>query len=90
MDGKKQMSTQNKVVSLDEKRSKKRFHLFRFIGEVRSEMQKVSWTEKKELITSTKIVVIATFLLGLSIYVVDLAIRHALIGINSLVRMSIG
>jgi len=39
--------------------------------EVQVEMKKVSWTTRKELIASTSVVVIATLLIALFIFVVD-------------------
>jgi preprotein translocase subunit SecE len=51
---------------------KKKLSYFR---EVQNELKKVTWTSKEELIFSTKAVIIATFLVGLAIYAVDLGIR---------------
>ena len=46
-----------------------------FLRELKQELKKVSWTTKAELIQSTKMVVGATFFLGLGIYLVDLMIK---------------
>lgn len=52
--------------------------LFSFIQELKDELRKVSWTTKDELKLSTKLVVGATFFLGLGIYLFDLVIKGAL------------
>lgn len=51
---------------------------FTFIGDLKEELKKVSWTTKPELLSATKAVVIATFSFGISIYIVDLVIKNAL------------
>lgn len=49
-----------------------------FFSDVKAEFKKITWTGKEELQTYTKIVVAATFLFGMGIYFIDLAIRAAL------------
>ena len=61
-----------------------------FFKEVKDELKKVTWTSKEELIFSTKIVVIATVVFGLAIYVVDLGIRGTLDLAGNFVRMIFG
>ena len=51
---------------------------FSFIQELKEELKKVSWTTKEELKLSTKVVIGATFLFGLGIYLFDLVIKGAL------------
>jgi preprotein translocase subunit SecE len=58
-----------------------------FLGDVKSEFKKISWTSPEELKTYTKIVVVATFLLGMGIYIMDLAIQFALNALGFLVRL---
>jgi len=55
----------------------------RFITEVKTEMKKVSWSTKKELISSTWVVVISVFLLALYIGIVDFLISRA---VNLVIR----
>ena len=55
-----------------------------------TELKKVTWTSKEELIVFTKIVVGATFLLGLGIYGVDLLIKGVLNGFGTLVHLIFG
>ncbi len=66
---------------------KKKLSYFR---EVQNELKKVTWTSKEELIFCTKAVIIATFIFGFAIYVVDLGIRGALEVAGSLFRMIFG
>lgn len=49
-----------------------------YFRQVKEELGKVSWTCKKDLYKYTKVVVGATFLFGLGIYGVDMAIRGSL------------
>jgi preprotein translocase subunit SecE len=49
-----------------------------FVQELKEELKKVSWTTKQELRLSIKVVIGATFLFGLGIYLFDLAIKGAL------------
>lgn len=61
-----------------------------YLKELKEELKKVTWTSKEELILFTKIVVGATFALGLGIYGVDLLIKGALNGFKSLVTLIFG
>ncbi len=56
----------------------KRKRLFTYIQELKDELKKVSWTTKEELMLSTKVVVGATFLFGIGIYLFDLVIKGGL------------
>ncbi|MES2273417.1 MAG: preprotein translocase subunit SecE [Chlamydiota bacterium] len=66
---------------------KKKLSYFR---EVQNELKKVTWTSKEELILCTKAVIMATFIFGLAIYVVDLGIRGSLEMAGAFVRMIFG
>lgn len=58
-----------------------------FLGDVKEEFKKISWTSPEELRTYTKIVVATTFLFGMGIYVMDLVIQAALNGLEFLMRL---
>jgi preprotein translocase subunit SecE len=58
-----------------------------FLGDVKSEFKKITWTSPEELVSYTKIVVAATFLLGMGIYVMDLAIQLCLAGLGVVLRL---
>jgi preprotein translocase subunit SecE len=45
----------------------------KFIGEVFAEMKKVSWSTRRELVDSTLIVILSSFLLGLFVGIIDFA-----------------
>jgi preprotein translocase subunit SecE len=61
-----------------------------FVGEIKGEVRKITWTDKEELKAYTKIVVGATFVLGLGIFAVDLFIKTCLDSLSHLVRYFIG
>jgi preprotein translocase subunit SecE len=44
--------------------------------EVQSELKKVSWPSKEELVLSTKAVIVSVFLFGFSVYLVDLGVKE--------------
>ncbi len=48
----------------------------KFVTEVKVEMQKVSWSDRNELISSTGIVIISTALLAVFIGIVDLVLSR--------------
>ncbi len=49
-----------------------------FLRDVKSEFNKITWTDKEELKLYTKLVVGATFICGMSVYFADLLIRFSL------------
>jgi preprotein translocase subunit SecE len=61
-----------------------------FVADIKSEVGKITWTNREELITYTKIVVVATFVLGMSIYMMDLLIQGTLSGLSLLLRLIAG
>lgn len=62
----------------------------KFIGEIKGELHKVHWTSREELLTYTKIVIIATFVFGMSIYFVDMLIQGTLNTLSFLLRLIAG
>lgn len=60
------------------------------LGEIKEEIQKVAWPQADELKTCTKIVISATFVFGLGIYVSDLLIKGVLDSISMLSRVIFG
>jgi preprotein translocase subunit SecE len=56
----------------------KKANVFDFIGNVKEEFSKITWTNPEELRAYTKMVVGATFIFGMGIYFVDLSIRSVL------------
>ena len=48
----------------------------RYVREVRTEMAKVSWPQKKEVIGSTVVVIISVFLVSFFLGLVDLGLQR--------------
>ena len=88
MDAKLNLSRASLAENAKQAAKKRRF--FGYIQELKEELKKVSWTTKEELKFSTQMVVAATFLFGLGIYVVDLIIKGFLDGIAVIVHFIFG
>jgi preprotein translocase subunit SecE len=58
-----------------------------FIGEIKDEFKKISWTSPEELKVYTQIVVGATFFFGMGIYILDLFIQSVLNGLAVAIRL---
>lgn len=58
-----------------------------FIADFKSELKKVTWTPKQELVKCAKVVLISMFTFGLGIYAVDLTIRSVLTQLSNLVQL---
>jgi preprotein translocase subunit SecE len=58
-----------------------------FVSDVKAEINKIDWTNRSELIAYTKIVVGATFIVGMAIYGLDLSIQTVLSGLTSLLQL---
>jgi len=61
-----------------------------FLGEVKQEIQRITWTSKEELRVYTKIVVGATFVLGIGIYAVDLLLRSTFDALSIIIHWIAG
>lgn len=61
-----------------------------FVGDVKTEIKRIHWTDKEELKTYTKLVIASTFMFGMGIYLVDLTIQGVLVGLSTFVRLFIG
>ena len=57
--------------------------LFRFFKEVKSELKKVTWPSKKQVIKSTLVVIAAVLVIGVVIWVLDLLFSF---GLGSIVK----
>ncbi|NGX63822.1 MAG: Protein translocase subunit SecE [Candidatus Anoxychlamydiales bacterium] len=79
------MTTSSKITHLKVK--KKKLNYFR---DVQSELKKITWTSKAELISCTKIVLGVTIFFSLAIYVGDLFIKNALHLINLISKLVFG
>ena len=61
-----------------------------FLGDIKSEFSKISWTSPEELRTYTKIVVAGTFIFGMGIYLMDIIIQTVLSGLNGFMSLIAG
>lgn len=61
-----------------------------YIAGVKAEFFKITWTSREELIVYTQIVVVATFVMGLGVFLTDVLIRAALSVIGSLIHFIFG
>ena len=61
-----------------------------FVGEVKAELKRVSWTSKEELKVYTKIVVGATFIIGAGLYFTDIFMQKIVWGLGSLFHLVFG
>lgn len=58
-----------------------------FVGDVKTEVGKITWTSREEMQTYVKVVVGATFFFGMGIYLVDVLIQGVLNGLSVLTRL---
>lgn len=61
-----------------------------FVADVKAEVQKITWTEKNELFFYTKLVVGATFFVGMTIYLWDLFVQATLTSLHFILRFITG
>ena len=64
--------------------------VFRFFEEIKSEFHKIQWTEGEEVVVYAKVVVLATFVLGMAIYFADLIIQRTLLGLEVVFKLLFG
>ena len=58
-----------------------------FVGGIKDELSKVTWTSRDEMQLYIKVVVASTLVFGLGIYFVDLVIQGVLTGLGAIVRL---
>ncbi|MFZ0565152.1 MAG: preprotein translocase subunit SecE [Chlamydiales bacterium] len=61
-----------------------------FVGEVKQELKKVEWTDKEELKSYTKIVLLSIFFFGMFVYFIDLIIQGVLGSFNLIIKFFTG
>ncbi len=61
-----------------------------FVADIKSEIQKITWTSREELLVYTKIVVGATYAFGMAIYMLDLMIQGTLGTLNFILNLISG
>jgi preprotein translocase subunit SecE len=58
-----------------------------FISDIKAEFEKITWTNKTELLFLTKIVVASTFLFSFFIYLVDIFVKSSLTLIGNIFHL---
>lgn len=58
-----------------------------FVGGIKGEIQRVTWTSWDELKVYTQIVVAATFIFGMGLYFTDLIIQTVLHGLSAIIKL---
>ena len=61
-----------------------------YLSDIKLEFSKITWTNKEELFFYTKLVVGATFISGIGVYIVDLSIRSVLTSLETIVKFIFG
>ena len=83
------------VIAMEEKKarqieSSRTTSVVDFVGDVKAEFAKITWTSREELKTYTKTVVVTTFAFGMSVYLIDLIIQNSLFTLDYLIRLILG
>jgi preprotein translocase subunit SecE len=68
----------------------KKFKVREWVEEIKREIKTIQWTSKDELRLYTQIVVGATFVFGMGVYLIDLVISGALHLLTWLSRLLVG
>jgi preprotein translocase subunit SecE len=76
------MTVKKAHVSKDKNPTTSSVNPFEFVGEVKGEFHKITWTAQDELRVYTKVVVACTFVFGIAIYCMDVVIQSVLFGLN--------
>jgi len=63
---------------------------YQFFENVKAEFQKIQWTDGEEVKVYAKIVVFATFFLGMAIYFTDLIIQKTLVVVEMIFKLLFG
>jgi preprotein translocase subunit SecE len=71
--------TANQASAAAEAADEKRTSPIEFLGEVRSELRKVAWPSRKEVISYTIVVLVTSLALTLMVWGMDYVIRNAVI-----------
>lgn len=63
---------------------------FRRFEEFKAEFFRIQWTEEENVTDIAKVVVLATFICGMVLYLADLIVQRSLIGVDSVLRLIFG
>ena len=76
---------QQKLIAGAKKKSAKSY-----VAEIKDDLKKVSWPLQDELKFCTKVVIGATFVLGIGIYIIDLFLKGTLDGVMLISKVMFG
>ncbi len=65
----------------------KKSALISFLGGIKEELGKITWTERGELLVYTRVVFASVFIGGFLIYAMDLMIRGAMVLVTGISRL---
>jgi preprotein translocase subunit SecE len=71
--------TADQASAASEAPTEKRTSPVEFLGEVRSELRKVAWPSRKEVISYTIVVLVTSFVITMLVWGMDYVIRNAVI-----------
>ena len=63
---------------------------FRRFEDLKSEFFRIQWTEDGAVASIAKVVVLATFVCGMVLYIADLVVQRTLIGVDGVLRLIFG
>jgi preprotein translocase subunit SecE len=63
---------------------------FRRFEDLKAEFFRIQWTEEGNVSDMAKVVVLATFVCGMVLYIADLIVQRALIGVDGVLRLIFG
>lgn len=63
---------------------------FRRFEDLKAEFFRIQWTEDGEVLSITKVVILATFICGMVLYFADLIVQRSLFGVDSILRWIFG
>ena len=63
---------------------------FRRFEDLKVEFLRIQWTDEGSVSDMTKVVVLATFVCGMVLYIADLIVQRTLIGVDGVLRLIFG
>lgn len=63
---------------------------FRRLEDLKAEFVRIQWTENGKVMDYAKVVVLATFVCGMILYIADLVVQRSLLGISAILRLIFG
>jgi len=81
------------VMNVHDKREQKAPSMkkaYQFFENVKEEFHKIQWTDGEEVKVYAKVIVFATFILGMAIYFADLIIQKTLVVVDMIFRLLFG